>query len=100
MIRSELVAAVRAACPDIDARTVDAAVDAIFETISAALAEGRRVELRGFGVFAVRDREARSVRVPATGEVIAVPPGRMVRFRAGKALRERMNDGSADGSEP
>jgi integration host factor subunit beta len=63
----------------------------LFEEITAALARGDRVELRGFGAFSVKQRDARMGRNPRTGEAVPVPEKAVPFFKAGKELRERMN---------
>lgn len=65
-----------------------AAVDNIFETLKSALTEGKRIELRGFGVFQVRDRKRGVGRNPKTGIEVAITPGKTVRFKPGKELKE------------
>ena len=72
MIRSELVARIAAQNPHLFARDVEAVVNAILDRIAGALADGDRVELRDFGTFCVRDREARAARNPRTGETVVV----------------------------
>ncbi|MEM8825900.1 MAG: integration host factor subunit beta [Pseudomonadota bacterium] len=91
MIRSELVAAVAEAHPHLSAREAERVVATIFQSIISALADGRRVELRGFGAFSTRGREARTGRNPRTGEAVAVAAKRVPHFKAGKDLRERLN---------
>jgi len=63
------------------------AVDTIIEAMKDALCEGRRIELRGFGVFQVRDRKKGVGRNPKTGVEVAITPGRTVRFKPGKDLK-------------
>ena len=63
----------------------------MFEQISAALARGDRVELRGFGAFSVRERDARTGRNPRTGDEVPVPHKVVPYFKTGKELRERLN---------
>ena len=63
-------------------------VDGVLQAIKDALVEGHRIELRGFGVFAVRDRKPGVGRNPKTGEEAPIPSGRTVRFKPGKSLRE------------
>lgn len=99
MIKSELVARVAERRPDLAAKDVDAAVSAIFDEISDALVRGDRVELRGFGAFSVKDREARTARNPRTGEPVEVPAKRLPAFKPGKELRERLNKGSDPGDD-
>lgn len=91
MIRSELVAAVGAANTHLNQRDVERIVATIFEEIVVALADGRRVELRGFGAFSTRAREARTGRNPRTGSAVAVDAKRVPYFKPGKDLRERLN---------
>ena len=67
-------------------------VSAIFDEITAALARGDRVELRGFGAFSVKQRDARIGRNPRTGEAVHVAEKRVPFFKTGKLLRERLND--------
>lgn len=64
------------------------AVDTIFTAMKEALSEGKRIELRGFGVFQVRDRKRGIGRNPKTGVEVAIAPGKTVRFKPGKELRE------------
>ncbi len=64
----------------------EAAVDTIFESLKRALAEGDRIELRGFGVFNVRPRKTGIGRNPRTGTEVTITPGRAVRFKPGKEL--------------
>ena len=70
-------------------------VETIFDEVSAALAKGDRIELRGFGSFSVRHRKARSARNPKTNEVVQLGERFSVYFRSGKELRERINTGGA-----
>jgi integration host factor subunit beta len=72
-------------------RDVERIVSTLFEEITAALARGDRVELRGFGAFSVKQRDARMGRNPRTGEAVPVPEKAVPFFKAGKELRERMN---------
>ncbi len=64
------------------------AVDTILEAMKAALSDGKRIELRGFGVFQVRDRKKGVGRNPKTGVEVAIEPGKTVRFKPGKELKE------------
>ena len=93
MIRSELVSAVAEANPHLTLRDVEAIVATIFNQITNALAGGRRVELRGFGAFSTRGREARTGRNPRTGAAVKVDAKRVPYFKPGKELRERINAG-------
>ena len=91
MIRSELVEKLSADHPHLTAREVESVVSAIFEAITDKLAAGGRVELRGFGAFSTREREARTGRNPRTGEAVAVDAKRVPYFKPGKEMRERLN---------
>jgi len=93
MLRSELVTRLAEERPHLPLKRVEQAVDVIFEEISAALERGDRVELRGFGAFSVRARDARKGRNPRTGEPVSVPAKKVPFFKAGKELRMRINNG-------
>ncbi|MFZ1742905.1 MAG: integration host factor subunit beta [Pontixanthobacter sp.] len=91
MIRSELLQALAKDNPDLRADEVEQVVDIFFDEITKRLAEGGRVELRGFGAFSTRDREARAGRNPRTGDSVQVPSKRVPYFKPGKEMRERLN---------
>jgi DNA-binding protein HU-beta len=63
------------------------AVETVFESMKRALANGERIELRGFGIFNVRPRKTGIGRNPRTGAEVAIPPGKAVRFKPGKELQ-------------
>ncbi len=92
MIKSELVARLAERNPHLYLRDVERIVSAVFEQVAAALARGERVELRGFGSFSVRNREARVGRNPATGERVDVAAKAVPHFRTGRRLYHRLND--------
>ncbi|HSF11604.1 MAG TPA: integration host factor subunit beta [Erythrobacter sp.] len=92
MIRSELLQELHKDNPDLRADEIEQVVDIFFDEIAQRLAEGGRVELRGFGAFSTREREARSGRNPRTGDTVPVPAKRVPYFKAGKEIRERLND--------
>ncbi|MGH1349734.1 MAG: integration host factor subunit beta [Methyloligellaceae bacterium] len=94
MIKSELVQKITTANPHLYQRDVERIVNVIFDEIIAALAQGDRVELRGFGAFTVKHRAARVGRNPRTGETVSVPEKFVPFFKSGKEMRERLN-GSA-----
>jgi integration host factor subunit beta len=73
------------------ASEVEGAVDALLEAVCQALIEGRRIELRGFGAFSVREREPRVGRNPRTGETVSVAAKRVPFFKPGKELRMKVN---------
>jgi integration host factor subunit beta len=91
MIRSELVQKLVAQNPDLAPRDVEAIVATFFDEISDRLAADGRVELRGFGAFSTRARDARSGRNPRTGEVVSVTAKRVPYFKPGKEMRARLN---------
>ena len=89
MIKSELIAELSAQNPHLYQRDAQAVVDAILDTITVALARGDRVELRGFGAFAVRRRSARSGRNPRTGKTVDVSESAHLKFKPGMARQNR-----------
>ena len=91
MIKSELIARLAGENPHLAMRDVERVVNTIFERISAELAEGGRVELRGFGAFSTRERPARTGRNPRTGAPVEVPAKATPFFKSGKDLRLRLN---------
>ena len=91
MIRSELVDTLVAAHPDLTPREIEAIVTTFFDTIAQRLAENGRVELRGFGAFSTRERDARTGRNPRTGDTVAVDAKRVPYFKPGKEMRARLN---------
>ena len=91
MIRSELLQAIAADNPDLRPEEVEQVVTIFFDDIGKRLAEGGRVELRGFGAFSTRGRDARMGRNPRTGEAVDVPAKRVPYFKPGKEMRERLN---------
>ncbi len=93
MIKSELVLRLAEQNPHLYQRDVENIVNAILDTISDALARGDRVELRGFGAFSVKKREARKGRNPRTGELVAVDEKVIPVFKTGKEMRMRLNKG-------
>ena len=93
MIKSELVQRMAARNPHLYQRDIENIIDAILGEIADALARGERVELRGFGAFTVKRREARTGRNPRTGEAVPVDEKAVPFFKAGKELRERVNKG-------
>ena len=95
MIRSELIQKIADKNPHLYQRDVERIVNTIFEEITEAMARGNRVELRGFGAFSVKKREARTGRNPRTGEAVEVEEKHVPFFKTGKLLRDRLN-GNAD----
>ena len=93
MIRSELVMKLCSDFPDLTQREIESVVAALFDSITDQLATGGRVELRGFGAFSTRDRDARVGRNPRTGASVDVSAKRVPYFKPGKEMRERLNLG-------
>src|SRR5579871_762694 len=91
MTKSELISELSTANPHLLSRDVELIVGTIFNEITSALARGERVELRGFGAFTVKRRDARTGRNPRTGEAVPVDEKAVPFFKAGKELRERVN---------
>lgn len=91
MIRSELVHLLSQDNPGLSIKEIDSIVSIFFDEISQRLAEGGRVELRGFGAFSTRARNARSGRNPRTGETVDVDAKRVPYFKPGKEMRQRLN---------
>lgn len=92
MTKSELIARLAEQNPHLYHRDIERIVSTLFDSIADALADGKRVELRGFGAFSVKEREARVGRNPRTGEAVEVDAKRVPFFKTGKQLRERLND--------
>jgi integration host factor subunit beta len=91
MIKSELIQRISQNNPHLYHRDVERIINTVFDKIVEALGEGDRVELRGFGAFSVKDRQARDGRNPRTGESVHVEAKRVPFFKTGKELRERLN---------
>jgi integration host factor subunit beta len=91
MTRSELIAGLAEDNPHLTIADVERIVAALFDEMTDALARGERVELRGFGAFTVKHRNARAGRNPRTGETVDVAQKSVPFFKAGKELRERIN---------
>lgn len=91
MIKSELVSRIADQNPHLYQRDVETVVNAILDTIAGALADGNRVELRGFGAFSVKRRDARAGRNPRTGESVSVDEKVIPVFKTGKDMRKRLN---------
>jgi len=91
MIRSELIQKIADENPHLYQRDVDRIVSTILDEITNAMAEGNRVELRGFGAFSVKKRDPRIGRNPRTGEAVTVEQKHVPFFKTGKLLRDRLN---------
>ncbi|MEM6895984.1 MAG: integration host factor subunit beta [Pseudomonadota bacterium] len=91
MIRSELIQKIADENPHLYQRDVERIVATIFDEIIDAMARGDRVELRGFGAFSVKKRDARVGRNPRTGDTVQVEEKHVPFFKTGKLLRDRLN---------
>lgn len=92
MIKSELVLKMAEMNPHLYQRDIEILVNAVLDEITVALARGDRVELRGFGTFSTKERDARLGRNPRTGEKVDVTEKRVPYFKSGKEIRERLNE--------
>ena len=91
MIKSELVQKIAEKNPHLCHRDLERIVNTVLDEIINALRDGDRVELRGFGAFSAKSRNARMGRNPRTGESVEVVAKRVPFFKTGKELRERLN---------
>jgi integration host factor subunit beta len=91
VLKSELVQRVADKSLHLHRSDVEKVVNAVFEEILTALVRRDRVELRGFGAFAVKVRSARSARNPKTGELVSVPETAHAAFKSGIGVRRRLN---------
>jgi integration host factor subunit beta len=91
MVRSELLQLLADENPHLFVRDVERILDTVFQEIIEAMARGDRVELRGFGAFSVKKRDARNGRNPKTGEAVDVDQKYVPFFKTGKLLRDRLN---------
>jgi integration host factor subunit beta len=92
MIKSELTERIYIQNPHLHLRDAEKIVQAVIEEIITAMIRGDRVEVRGFGIFTVRQRSARDGRNPKNGAIVAVPKKKMPYFKPGKEMRERLNN--------
>ena len=92
MTKSELITYITEKNPHLYQRDVERIITTIFDEISSALSRGDRVELRGFGAFSIKQRNARIGRNPRTGATVQVPAKRVPYFKTGKQLRNMLND--------
>ena len=94
MTKSELIARLAERYPQLIAKDADFAVNTILDAMTQSLAIGQRIEIRGFGSFALNTRPPRVGRNPKSGEKVLVPEKRVPHFKAGKELRERVDTGA------
>ena len=91
MNKSDLILKILESDSNLFKKDASKIVNVFFDTISEAISRGERVELRGFGVFDVKIREARIARNPKNGEAVAVPAKKVPFFRMGKDMKDRIN---------
>ena len=91
MTKSVLIEKIAEKLDGLSKKQTEVIVETIFESIKEALAKGGKVEIRGFGNFRLRSRNARKARNPKTGESVEVPPKKVPYFKVGKELREMVN---------
>ena len=91
MTKSDLIQKLSEREPTLSRRDMELVVNTVFEEMREALVEGDRIEIRGFGSFSVKAREAREGRNPKTGDVVQVAAKRVPYFKVGKELRERVD---------
>ena len=94
MTKSELIEIISGKQKHLPAKDVELALKQILEVMSDALAQGERIEIRGFGSFSLHFRPPRQGRNPKTGETVALSGKHVPHFKAGKDLRERVNEGA------
>ena len=93
MTKSELIARLAERYPQLVAKDADFAVKTLLDAMTDALSSGQRIEIRGFGSFSLHFRPPRQGRNPKTGETVALSGKHVPHFKAGKDLRERVNEG-------
>ncbi len=98
MTKSDLILRLAEKYPHLLQRDIERIVNTVFDEVSNALARGNRVELRGFGAFSIKRREARIGRNPRTGKTVSVSEKHVPFFKTGKQLRDLLNgiEGTAD----
>ncbi len=98
MTKSELITRLAARFPQLVAKDADYAVKTLLDAMAQALAEGQRIEIRGFGSFSLSRRPPRIGRNPKSGEQVMVPAKQVPHFKAGKELRERVDAAGLESS--
>lgn len=91
MTKSELVEQLSTSGSGLNKKEAELVVNTIFDSIGDALVSGDRVEIRGFGSFSIRERDAREARNPKSGEVVSIPAKKTPFFKTGKELRSRVD---------
>jgi integration host factor subunit beta len=91
MTKSVLIEKIAEKVEGLSKKQTEVVIETIFDSVKDALAKGGKVEIRGFGNFKLRNRNARKARNPKTGEAVDVPPKKVPYFKVGKELREMVN---------
>lgn len=91
MTKSVLIEKIAEKLDGLSKKQTEVIIETIFESIKTSLSQGGKVEVRGFGNFRLRGRNARNARNPKTGESVEVPPKKVPFFKVGKELREMVN---------
>lgn len=91
MTKSSLIEKISEKVEGLSKKQVEVIIETIFDSVKEALEKGDKVEIRGFGNFRLRARNARNARNPKTGESVSVPPKKVPFFKVGKELREMVN---------
>ena len=91
MTKSVLIEKIAEKLEGLSKKQTEVIVETIFDSVKEALSKGGKVEIRGFGNFRLRSRNARKARNPKTGESVEVPPKKVPYFKVGKELREMVN---------
>jgi integration host factor subunit beta len=91
MVKSKLVRALNEKLPDLQVRDVELALNCMLEQMADALAQGERIEIRGFGGFDLHRRPPRIARNPKTGEAVNLPAKVAIHFKSGKEMRVRVD---------
>jgi integration host factor subunit beta len=94
MTKSELIEKLSYTAGSLNKKEAEVVVNTIFDSIGDALIGGDRVEIRGFGSFTVRERDAREARNPKSGEIVSIPAKKTPFFKTGKELRARVDNGN------
>ncbi len=92
MTRSELITTIAVRFPSLVVKDTEVSVKAILDALTCALAQGDRIEIRGFGSFSLNYRPARTGRNPKSGVMVPVPSKSVPYFKPGKELRERVDE--------
>lgn len=90
MLKQDLIEQVTAQLPDNSKKDIAKAVDIIFETIDSALVDGRKIEIRGFGVFSTRTLNGKTIKNPKTGKIFNIPERRTTHFTMSKMVKEAL----------